>query len=55
MILKLDLERLQTPEEVREFMAGNTLVDFQLTSRSDAYDGVSAALGPAALSQPVSA
>ena len=40
MILKLDLERLQTPEEVREFMAGNTLVDFQLTSRSDAYDGV---------------
>ena len=36
MILKLDLERLQTPGE---FMAGNTLVDFQLTSR-DAYDGV---------------
>ena len=40
MILKLDLERLQTPEEVCEFMAGNALVDFQLTSRSDAYDGV---------------
>ena len=40
MILKLDLERLQTPEEVCEFMAGNALVDFQLTSRSDAYDGI---------------
>ena len=34
MILKLDVERLRTIDEVRDFMAGSEPVDFHLAERS---------------------
>ena len=40
MILKLDIERVRTIDEVRDFMAGSELVDFHLTERRGAYDFV---------------
>ena len=33
MILKLDIERVRTVDEVRDFMAGSEPVDFHLTER----------------------
>ena len=33
MILKLDIERVRTIDEVREFMADNEPVDFHFTDR----------------------
>ena len=40
MILRLDIERLRTIDEVREFMAGSEQVDFHLTERRGACDFV---------------
>ena len=37
MILQLDIERLRTLDEVRDFMAGSAPVDFRFVDRSDAY------------------
>ena len=37
MILQLDIERLRTLDEVRDFMAGSTPVDFRFVERADAY------------------
>ena len=37
MILRLDIERLRTLDEVRDFMAGSALVDFRFVERADAY------------------
>ena len=44
MILKLDIERLRTIDEVRDFMAGSEPVDFHLTERRGAYEFVTRAL-----------
>ena len=33
MILKLDIERVRTIDEVRDFMAGSEPVDFHFTDR----------------------
>ena len=33
MILKLDIERVRTIDEVRDFMTGSEPVDFHLTDR----------------------
>lgn len=40
MILQLDLERLRTLDEVRDFMAGSAPVDFRFVERAHAYDFV---------------
>ena len=40
MILRLDIERLRTVDELRDFMAGSEPVDFHLTDRRGAYDFV---------------
>ncbi len=40
MILQLDIERLRTLDEVRDFMAGSAPVDFRFVERADAYDFV---------------
>ena len=40
MILRLDIERLRTIDELRDFMAGSEPVDFHLTERRGAYDFV---------------
>ena len=40
MILRLDVERLRTIEEVRDFMAGSEPVGFHLTDRRGACDFV---------------
>ena len=40
MSLRLDIERLRTMDEVRDFMAGSEPVDFHLTDRRGAYDFV---------------
>ena len=37
MILRLDIERLRTLDEVRDFMAGSSPVDFRFVKRADAY------------------
>ena len=37
MILRLDIERLRTLDEVRDFMAGSSPVDFRFVERADAY------------------
>ena len=37
MILRLDIERLRTLDEVRDFMAGSAPVDFRFVERADAY------------------
>ena len=37
MILRLDIERLRTLDEVRDFMAGSAPVDFRFVKRADAY------------------
>ena len=37
MILQLDIERLRTLDEVRDFMAGSAPVDFRFMERADAY------------------
>ena len=42
MILKLDIERVRTIDEVRDFMTGSEPVDFHLTDRRGAYDFVTA-------------
>ena len=44
MILRLDIERLCTLEEVRDFLAGSEPVDFHFTDRRGAYDFVTRAL-----------
>ena len=44
MILKLDIERVRTIDEVRDFMAGSEPVDFHLTDRRGAYDFVTRTL-----------
>ena len=44
MILRLDIERLRTLEEVRDFVAGSEPVDFHFTDRRGAYDFVTRAL-----------
>ena len=44
MSLKLDIERLRTIDEVRDFMAGSEPVDFPLTERRGAYEFVTRAL-----------
>ena len=44
MNLKLDIERLRTIDEVRDFMAGSEPVDFHLTERRGAYEFVTRAL-----------
>ena len=44
MILKLDIERVRTVDEVRDFMAGSEPVDFHLTERRGAYDFVTRTL-----------
>ena len=44
MILKLDIERVRTIDEVRDFMAGSEPVDFRLTDRRGAYDFVTRTL-----------
>ena len=44
MILRLDIERLRTLEEVRDFLAGSEPVDFHFTDRRGAYDFVTRAL-----------
>ena len=38
MISKLDIERVRTVDEVRDFMAGSEPVDFHLTERRGSYD-----------------
>lgn len=38
MILRLDIERLRTLDEVRGFMAGSEPVDFRFVERTHAYD-----------------
>lgn len=40
MILRLDIERLRTLDEVRDFMAGSEPVDFRFVERAHAYDFV---------------
>ncbi len=40
MILRLDIERLRTLDEVRDFMAGSEPVDFRFVERVQAYDFV---------------
>lgn len=40
MILRLDIERLRTLDEVRDFMAGSEPVDFRFVERIHAYDFV---------------
>ena len=35
--MRLDIERLRTPDEVRDFMAGSAPVDFRCVERADAY------------------
>ncbi len=40
MILRLDIERLRTLDEVRDFMAGSEPVDFRFVERVHAYDFV---------------
>jgi hypothetical protein len=37
MILRLDIERLRTLDEVRDFMVGSAPVDFRSVDRADAY------------------
>ena len=37
MILRLDIERLRTLDEVRDFMVGSASVDFRSVDRADAY------------------
>ncbi len=37
MILHLDIERLRTLDEVRDFMAGSAPVDFRFVERAGAY------------------
>ncbi len=37
MILQLDIERLRSLDEVRDFMAGSAPVDFRFVDRADAY------------------
>ena len=44
MILRLDIERLHSVDEVRDFMAGSEPVDFHFTDRHGAYDFVRRAL-----------
>ena len=44
MILKLDIERVRTIDEVRDFMTGSEPVDFHLTDRRGAYDFVTRTL-----------
>ena len=44
MILKLDIERVRTVDEVRDFMVGSEPVDFHLTDRRGAYDFVTRTL-----------
>ena len=44
MILKLDIGRVRTIDEVRDFMAGSDAVDFHLTDRRGAYDFVTRTL-----------
>ena len=44
MILKLDIERVRTVDEVRDCMAGSEPVDFHLTERRGAYDFVTRTL-----------
>ena len=44
MILRLDIERVRTLEEVRDFLAGSEPVDFHFTDRRGAYDFVTRAL-----------
>ena len=44
MILKLDIERVRTIDEVRDFMVGSEPVDFHLTDRRGAYDFVTRTL-----------
>ena len=44
MILKLDIERVRTIDEVRDFMAGSEPADFRLTDRRGAYDFVTRTL-----------
>ena len=44
MILKLDIERVRTVDEVRDFMACSEPVDFHLTERRGAYDFVTRTL-----------
>ena len=44
MILRLDIERLRTLEEVRDVLAGSEPVDFHFTDRRGAYDFITRAL-----------
>ena len=44
MILKLDIERVRTIDEIRDLMAGSEPVDFRLTDRRGAYDFVTRTL-----------
>ena len=44
MILRLDIERVRTLEEVRDFLAGSEPVDVHFTDRRGAYDFVTRAL-----------
>ena len=44
MILKLDIERVRTIGEVRDFMTGSEPIDFHLTDRRGAYDFVTRTL-----------
>ena len=37
MIVRLDTHRLQTLDQVREFLAGSEGIDLQPQSRADAY------------------
>ena len=42
--MKLDIERVRTIDEVRDFMTGSEPVDFHLTDRRGAYDFVTRTL-----------
>ena len=44
MILRLDIERLRTLEEMRDFLAGSEPVDFRFTDRRGACDFATRAL-----------
>ena len=46
MIVKLHSQRLQTVEEIREFLSGTTTFDFEPQSREEAYRWIQDMLRP---------
>ncbi len=52
MIVKLDTQRLQTLDQVREFLAGSRPLDLQPETRAEAYQPVEEVYS---LSRPVQA